>query len=168
MKVELTETAYKILEEKAKRKGKSIEEIIIESILDDVEPAQKVKIYLELHEKYLKEAEKLHRSGDLAQSGEKYWGALTALINAIGELKGLPHTSHRDLREIIEELVEETGDLSIARLYSSAETLHANFYHNFLRKKTFDAHKEDTLKLINKLRAYIETKHLASRKPTAH
>ena len=47
-----------------------------------------------------------------------------------------------------EELKEPLG-----RLFASVERLHANYYHNFLTKVNFDAHREDALKLIQLLKA---------------
>jgi recombinational DNA repair protein (RecF pathway) len=85
---------------------------------------------MRLHERYLREAEKLYASGDLAQAGEKYWGAVTALINAIAERRGWSHYSHRDYAEVIERLSEELKE-PLGRLFASVERLHANYYHNF-------------------------------------
>lgn len=39
-------------------------------------------------EKYLLDAEELYAKGDLVQAGEKYWGAVTALLSAIAERRG--------------------------------------------------------------------------------
>jgi len=107
---------------------------------------------MRLHERYLREAEKLYASGDLAQAGEKYWGAVTALINAIAERRGWSHYSHRDYAEVIERLSEELKE-PLGRLFASVERLHANYCHNFLTKVNFDAHREDALKLIRRLKA---------------
>ncbi|RLI37896.1 hypothetical protein DRO60_04090 [Candidatus Bathyarchaeota archaeon] len=73
--------------------------------------------------------------------------AICALLNAIGELKELPHYSHRDYVDIVKALVRETGDRELVRLFASAERLHANFYHAFLSRPSFEAHREDTLRL---------------------
>lgn len=36
----------------------------------------------------------------MAQAGEKYWGAVTALLNAIGKALGMSHYRHRDCQFI--------------------------------------------------------------------
>jgi hypothetical protein len=107
---------------------------------------------MRLHDRYLREAEELYASGDLARAGEKYWGAVTALINAIAERRGWSHYSHRDYAEVIERLSEELKE-PLGRLFASVERLHANYYHNFLTKVNFDAHREDALKLMQLLKA---------------
>ncbi len=61
------------------------------------------------------------------QAGEKYWGAVTALLNAIAELRGWEHYSHRDYAVIIERLADELSDDELRALFDSVEKLHANF-----------------------------------------
>ena len=48
------------------------------------------------------------------------------------------------------------GDLEYSRLFSSAEALHANFNHNFMSKLSFEAHRDDVIKLIKKIRKFLE------------
>jgi DNA-binding protein H-NS len=110
--------------------------------------------YLELFRKYLAEAEELYRKGDLPQSGEKYWGATAALLNAIAEERGWPHYSHRDYAEIVEKLSEQLKE-PLGPLFANAERLHANYHHSFLSPLNFKAHREQTLKLVEKLVALL-------------
>jgi hypothetical protein len=115
----------------------------------------RVELYLRLQEKLLRDAEELNSKGDLVQASEKYWGAVSSLLNAVGERENLPHYTHRDLKEIAIHLTEKEGDKEYTRLLSSAETLHANYYHNFLGKTSYDAHREDALRLIERLKKYL-------------
>ncbi len=110
--------------------------------------------YLELFRKYLAEAEELYRKGDLPQSGEKYWGATAALLNAIAEERGWPHYSHKDYADIVEKLSEQLNE-PLGPLFANAERLHANYYHSFLSPLNFKAHREQTLKLVEKLVALL-------------
>ena len=120
---------------------------------------ERVDLYLKLHEKYLKEAEEYERKSDMAQAGEKYWGTVTALLSAIAEQRGWRHQHHRDYSDIIEKLAEELNAPEIARLFASAERLHANYYHNFLRPETFRVHRTDVEKLIDKVGEAARAKH---------
>jgi len=153
--VELPSEVYELLSAIARKRGRSIEEVIVESVAEKLDPETRVRVYVKLHEKYSREAEELYAKGDLTQSGEKYWGALTSLLSAVGEREGLPHYTHRDLREIAELLAERTGDPDYSRLFSSAEALHANFYHGLMTKLSFEAHRRDVVRLIQKLRRYV-------------
>ena len=134
---------------------RDVEEFLLELLAERLDPPQRVEIYLKLHERYLQEAEQLYAKGDLPQAGEKYWGAVTALLNAIAERRGLPHYSHRDYAELIETLYEETKDRDLVVWFSLAERLHANFYHNFMRREGFDLHREAVLKLAERLRRLL-------------
>ncbi|ABP50463.1 PaREP1/PaREP8 domain containing family protein [Pyrobaculum arsenaticum DSM 13514] len=66
----------------------------ISLVAEKLDATERVQIYLALHKKYLREAEDLYAKNDLLQAGEKYWGAVTVLLNAIAEKRGLPHYSH--------------------------------------------------------------------------
>jgi hypothetical protein len=150
-RIEVSEEVYELILAIAERKAKNVEELILEYIAKDIDPNVRIEVYMKLHEKYLRESEELYAEGDLAQAGEKYWGAITALINAIAERRGWSHYTHRDYAEIIERLSEELKE-PLGRLFASVERLHANYYLNFLTKVNFEAHREDTLKLIQKLK----------------
>ncbi|MEM0484894.1 PaREP1 family protein [Pyrobaculum aerophilum] len=135
--------------------GRDVEEFLLELVASRLDPSERIDVYLALHEKYLREAESLYEIGDLAQAGEKYWGAVTALLNAIAEKRGMPHYSHRDYAVIIEALYEESGDVEIVMEFRMAEALHANFYHNYMRRKSFELHREAVLKLVEKLKRFL-------------
>jgi len=75
---------------------------------------------------------------------------VTALLNAIEELEGLPHYSHRDYVDIIEHIAEKYNDPKISTLFGLAERLHANLHHNFLKRTIFEKHREGVLSLIRK------------------
>jgi len=139
--IEVSEEVYELISAIAKRKAKDVEEVILEYVTKDIDPGMRVEVYMKLHEKYLKDAEELYAKSELAQAGEKYWGAITALLNAIEEKKGWSHYTHRDCAEIVERLSEELKE-SLGRLFASIERLHANYYHNFLTKVNFEAHRE--------------------------
>jgi len=134
---------------------KDVELFLAELVAERLDPPDRVKVYVELAEKYLAEAEELYTKGDLLQAGEKYWGAVAALLNAVVERRGRPHYTHRDYAVLIDELYEETGDRELVVWFGMAERLHANFYHNFMGKRQFDLHREAVLKLVEKLRALV-------------
>ena len=140
----------------AKKHGYSPEEYIARKILDDLDPQTRLKIYVELFRKYYTEAKKLADKEDIVQACEKYWGAITSLLNIIGELRNINHYSHSDYWEIMEMIISETKDDEIRRLFATAEKMHVNYYHNFIKKTNFPNCIRDAEKLIQKIIDYIE------------
>ena len=81
----IPEKVINILEKEARKRGLSLPEFLINSIAENLDPITRVEVYIELHRKYLEETKKLSDKGNLEQAGEKYWGPITALLNAMGE-----------------------------------------------------------------------------------
>ncbi|MEO0245725.1 MAG: PaREP1 family protein, partial [candidate division WOR-3 bacterium] len=106
--------------------------------------------------KYLQEAEKLYKEGDLSQAGEKYYGAVAELLKAIGEKRGWEHKGHIPRRKIILKLDDEYPELNLWLLYKSVETLHQNFYENDLTEEMFDEDKKNAETLISYLEKILE------------
>jgi hypothetical protein len=134
---------------------KDLEEFLLTLVAERLDPPERVEAYLRLHEKYLREAEELYQRGDLVQAGEKYWGAVAALLNAVAEKRGWEHHSHRDYAVAVERLYEETRDRELVVGFRMAEGLHANYYHNFMRREGFELHREAVLKLVEKLKKFL-------------
>ncbi len=153
--IELPEEVAELVRTVASRRGRTVEQLVLDAVARELDPEERAAAYLKLSEKYLADAEELYGKGDLPQAGEKYWGAVTALLSAIAERRGLPHYTHRDYWDIVEAIAEETGDPEYSTLFRLAEGLHANFYHGFLRRETFDRHREGVLRLIEMLRARL-------------
>jgi len=149
--IELPPEVAELIKSVAARRGKSVEQLVVEAVVSELDPEARVEAYLKLAEKYLLDAEELYAKGDLAQAGEKYWGAVTALLSVIAERRGMPHYTHRDFWDIVEALVEESGNPEYSTLFRLAEGLHANFYHGFMRRESFEKHREGVLRLINML-----------------
>ncbi|MCM8808248.1 MAG: PaREP1 family protein [Candidatus Omnitrophica bacterium] len=112
--------------------------------------------YMELFKKYLQEAEKLYKEGDLSQAGEKYYGAVAELLKAIGEKRGWEHKGHIPRRKIILKLDNEYPELNLWSLYIHVEHLHQNFYENDLTEEMFNKDKKATETLISHLKEILE------------
>jgi hypothetical protein len=103
--------------------------------------------------KYLEDADKLLEAGDYVQASEKYWGAVAETVKVIATQRRWRHYSHRELRAAVERLFKETGDRELLHLFSTAESLHSNFYENFMSNEVVKAHAEDAHKLVDKLQS---------------
>ena len=111
--------------------------------------------YEALHAKYLRDGEKLLAEGDYVQASEKYWGAVAQMIKMVAASRGLRHSSHPALREVIQTVYRDTEDGEFVSLMRSAERLHVNFYENDLDPETVLLHSKEALELVSKLRTLV-------------
>lgn len=107
--------------------------------------------------KYLADAEELLNKGDFAQASEKLWGATASLVKAVAESKNLVHNGHAQLFKIVNFLSKETGDDEINKLFHFANSLHVNFYENWLTPEQVIEGKKEVEHLIQKLENILET-----------
>lgn len=93
---------------------------------------------------------------DLRQASEKGWGAAAQMVKAVAEERGWPHRHHRLLYEVIEDLVDETGDVELSDRFHQAYCLHDNFYENWMRPRAVRQCLQDVQTLVNRLESLIE------------
>ena len=104
----------------ARKYGFTPEEYIARKILEDLDPKTRIAIYIELFEKYLSEARRFTNEGDIPQASEKYWGAVTSLLNIVGELKNMDHYKHSDYWEIMETIMVDVENKELSRLFATS------------------------------------------------
>jgi hypothetical protein len=103
--------------------------------------------------KYLRDAEGLLAGNDSVQASEKFWGAVALAVKAVAADRRWRHSSHRDLRSAISRIYRETGDREYLELFSIAESLHANFYEDFMEPEDVRVYADDARRLVAKLQA---------------
>ena len=90
---------------------------------------------------------------DLLQASEKLWEASTHMIKAVAEARGWQHHGHRELFQVLNRLVDETGAQEFRDLFDIANSLHINFYENRMDGKWIESRTERIRKLLDKLEA---------------
>ena len=108
--------------------------------------------YMLLNGKYLEDAEHLLEAGDSPQASEKLWGAVAEMVKAVAARHGWRHFSHRELWDVVQRLSRESGDDEIVDLFGLAESLHANFYENWMAPETVRVYAARARHFIEKLR----------------
>ena len=96
------------------------------------------------------------KKGDLRQASEKGWGAAAQIIKAVAQNRGWEHSYHNALYNVVSRLSEESGDNDIVLLFSSAESLHQNFYEGRHSHSVVALHLLQVSHLVEKLRRYAD------------
>lgn len=84
---------------------------------------------------YQSRAQSYLAQNDLLQASEKGWGAAALRIKNVAERRRWRHTSHDDLRVVINRLVAQTGDTRLKTFFESAGALHHNFYEGRMTRR---------------------------------
>ena len=94
---------------------------------------------------------------DLAQAGEKGWGAAASIVKAVAEDRGVYHGNHRSLYEIVTGLVRETTDDDIRKEFASANELHHNFYENWFDRENVEVRLQDVERFVGRVEILLNS-----------
>ncbi len=89
-----------------------------------------VKKYLDLNNKYIKDANECLKKGDYTQASEKLWGATVTIVKAIAAQRRKTIKTHEGISFFLAQIARELNDESIGNVYFTSEALHQNFYEN--------------------------------------
>ncbi len=89
-----------------------------------------VKKYLDLNNKYIKDADECLKRGDYTQASEKLWGATVTIVKAIAAQRRKTIKTHEGISFFLAQIARELNDESIGNVYFTSEALHQNFYEN--------------------------------------
>ena len=112
----------------------------------------KLNKYTQLNGKFLIDAKTLLNKQDYVQASEKLWGATAQIIKAIAFKRGKHLRSHAAINKYIVQISRELGDKSILDYFSIANSLHQNFYEDWLAPETVIQNAKTIEKLIKKLK----------------
>ncbi len=90
--------------------------------------------------------------GELTQASEKGWGAAAQMVKAVSQRRGWPHDGHVALFQAVRRLSDETGDSQLVRLFQIANSLHINFYENWVPSESV----RESLVAVGELIAKLE------------
>ncbi|MFQ6077066.1 MAG: PaREP1 family protein [Candidatus Bathyarchaeia archaeon] len=152
---ELPERLVVSLRRMAEETDLSVEEIVADAVASYLKlnsPDVKAEIHSKLCEKYLNDGRKLLDEGDYPQASEKFWGATTQMVKALGAKRGETLDTYAKLWGFVGRLVEETRDKELRRLWAGANALHKNFYEVQLPPELVKGYVNDAEELIAKLK----------------
>lgn len=94
---------------------------------------------------------KHYETKKFSKASEFLWGTLNALVYAIGLFYGRKLTTHRAVVDFVKELASAYKDKEMGALINDAETIHANFFHDFMNESMFEDYRQKTEKLLKRL-----------------
>jgi hypothetical protein len=121
-----------LLRHRASKLGKDPEAYLLEHLSRDVDPGERVEMYLAASRWFWEEGMRLLEAGDVRQASEKLWNAVVQAVKAYAEATGMPHDSHRLIWAAVRRLARD--NVEILTLFAAVEQLHINFYEGHLEK----------------------------------
>lgn len=109
------------------------------------------KRYIELNNKYLKDAEAALAGRDYLQASEKLWGATAKAVEAVAAKRGILIRSRERLWDFVERLDQEYPEWRLAEKFSIASALHTNFYEGWMPPRIVERNAEAVKELIERL-----------------
>ena len=94
--------------------------------------------------------------GDLRQASEKGWGAAAQMVKAVATRRGWDHNGHGYLFQVVRRLVIESGDDQLSNLFHVANSLHSNFYENWLPEEMVRTGLDNISELVDKLEQLLQ------------
>lgn len=121
-----------------------------------IERLEEVRRYLEVRDHYYTNAEELISKGELRKASEMLWGAVTQTIKAVAALGNREIKTHADFFAAMDRLSRELGDPSLYSIFVELNTLHRNFYDEFIPAEAFPVFYAKAKEFIEKLQTIIQ------------
>jgi hypothetical protein len=104
----------------------------VEELLPEVDRRKKLaNLYYNNYHKYLKEE-------NFSKASEFIYGAITSLLYALALFYGEKLGDHGKFVVFVQELAQIMEDPQLEKEFADIQTIHANFYHNFMSKEVFE------------------------------
>ncbi len=131
----LTHNVVERLEREARKAGLSLEEYVLELILQGLDPRDRARVYVEVAEDLLRWAREELGGGNVRQVAEKVWSAAALSIKAYAEWReGRRLVSHGELWEYRRRLEKELGEW-VYNAWMTANAMHVCFYEGWCSKE---------------------------------
>ena len=111
--------------------------------------------YERLNGKYMREAEVLLKKKDFPQASEKLWGACAEIVKAVAAKRGVELGTHRSLGEFVSRLSREHPRWNLIDSFNYAQSLHQNFYEDWLPADHVERGAEVVRDFVEKLRGLL-------------
>lgn len=105
----------------------------------------------ELASFYVENYQKFEALGKLSKASEFLYGAFNEIIYAIGILNNNKLSDHGKIRIFMVDLANKYNDSKLFDSFKKMESLHANFFHDFLDKDGFSVFSKEAMQFLERL-----------------
>ncbi|MHA1709869.1 MAG: PaREP1 family protein [Candidatus Baldrarchaeia archaeon] len=147
--ISVPKVVFEELRRRAERNGRSIEEMLTDLVIKEVDPESRAEKYIEAARELLEWAENELKRENLRQASEKIWNAAALAVKAYAfwkEKKVL--TRHVELWQYKSILAGELGDW-VRDSWLIADSMHKNFYEN-------EADRNDVARALQHVKKLVE------------
>ena len=126
--------------------------------------SQTAKVLTDIQKGRIEEAhlfsnfEKYYKTKDKVKTSEFLWGSVGKIAYLIGLLYGQKLGKHGELVAFLRNLARERDRLDVLDWISAAESLHSNFYHNWMDSEVFEENIQKAVRLRMWLLEILERK----------
>ena len=136
------------VEREARDAGLGVEEYLVDLVLQQVDPDERARAYIEEAQALIDQAREELAKGDVRQAAEKAWGAAALAVKAYATWKeGRRLSSHGEMWEYKRKLEEELGEW-VHDSWMSASGMHICFYEGW-------CNGEDVEKSLNRVERLV-------------
>ena len=155
VEVKLPRSIVRRLYSEAEKKGMSLEEYLLELVLQNLDPSERAREYIMAADELLKQAREELDKGDIRQAAEKAWGAAALSIKAYAEWRDHKKlTSHGELWKYKDLIAERLGGW-VRDAWMYANSMHTCFYEGWCSKKDVSTAIKFIEKLVNNVKKEI-------------
>ena len=103
----------------------------------------------------LTKAQEALAQGDLREASEKGWGAAAQVVKAVATRRGWLHQNHATLFEVVRQVALETGARRLQENFHTANSLHSNFYENWMQSEAIEVGLEQVTEFIQGMEHFL-------------
>ncbi len=104
---------------------------------------------------YFENALRYIEAGDSEKASEFLWGSMSQALKAVAANRGIQLKSHNDIRNYTREVTRAMQDDSIWHAFTTAQSLHSNFYETGLILEDVAVGAKEVKEAIGKLFDFI-------------
>ncbi|MEB3779121.1 MAG: PaREP1 family protein [Desulfurococcales archaeon] len=145
--VRLPRMVVERVEREARNAGLSVEEYLLDLMLQHVDPEERAQAYVEEAQALMEQAQEELAKGNIRQASEKVWGAAALAVKAYAAWREKRRlASHGEIWEYTLVLRRELGEW-VGDAWAQASAMHTCFYEGWCREE----HVEQALKRVERL-----------------